>query len=157
MTAKPDPCASNCRRPLSQKAVSAFANLLQSTEAFVCATCVEVSVQSHREMKRVLFAEQMDRIELQMGGFPAAWREEQDEYWERVWENDVQAERAQFEKLGRKCHYIPGEPIQDGEARKATTVLSVASPWPPLKRPLASRADEKVSLTAQAGKYVLKD
>lgn len=148
MTSKPDPCASNCRRPLSQQATSSFANILQSTEAFVCAACVEFSVQTHREMKRALFREQMDRTELQMGAFLPGWREEQCEYWERVWENDVQAERAQFEKLGRKCHHIPGEPIRDGEAQMPPTYSSAPSPWPPSKRPLASRVDKKDGMAA---------
>lgn len=148
MTTKPEPCASNCHRPLVQRAVSAFTNILQSTEAFVCAACVEIHVQSHKEMKAVLWGEQMDRTEVQMGGLPPDWREEQNNYWQRVWQNDIEAERRHFEKLGRKCCFIPGEPLRVGDAMEVVAFPSVASPWPPLKRPLAKRSTKRVDPVA---------
>lgn len=86
-----------------------------------------------------------------MGSFPPGWREEQSEYWDRVWENDVQAERAQFEKLGRKCGYISGEPIQEGEVREVGGVSSMPSPWPPLKRPVARRDAGKIDAIEPEG------
>lgn len=142
MTKKPVPCASNCRRPISQQHVSAFTNILQSPEAFVCAACVELHIQSHKDMKRTLYEERMERTEMQMGGFPDGWRQEQRNYWRKVWENDSQAERMRFEGLGRKCYYIPGEPIEDGEVEEAGTFISAPAPWPPMKRPSATRKIE---------------
>lgn len=142
ISTSPDPCASNCRRPL-QEALSIFANIPQGTEPFICAACVEFSVRSHREMKRALFDSQMERTELQFGGFPVGWKDAQREYWERVWENDMSAERAQFEKLGRKSRAIPCESLQEGEAERPITYSGFPSPWPPARRPLASRTNQR--------------
>lgn len=89
-----------------------------------------------------------------MGGFAPEWREEQSRYWERVWDNDVQAERAQFEKLGRKSLAIPGGPIQDGEAQGVAAASSAPSPWPPSKRPAASRSIQRDDLAVPDSRSV---
>lgn len=100
-------------------------------------------------MKQALFEERLGRTELQMGDFPVGWREAQNEYWQRVWENDAQAERLRFELLGRICLFIPGAPIHNGEVHDGegqdVGEPTVSAPWPPSKRSLATRVTATIT------------
>lgn len=109
MTRIPEQCKSNCRRPLPQY-IEKYANAKNESKAFICAGCVEEYVEKHRQAKRVMFLESVEKIKGQMGGIPEGWVECQLEYWERVWKNDSQKERTEFAKLGDLCACIPGEP-----------------------------------------------
>jgi hypothetical protein len=112
-------------------------------EIFVCAACVELHVQVHREVKRDVYNYNFSRTEAQMGKFPIVWIETQKEYWEKVWENDMKKERDAFAQLGRICAYISGEPIDEGMGKIDDEGNGKsAAPWPPSRRPAKARIPE---------------
>ncbi|KAF2161249.1 hypothetical protein M409DRAFT_28288 [Zasmidium cellare ATCC 36951] len=109
ITRIPEQCKANCQRPLPE-CMAKFANAKHESHMFVCGTCVEEHVEKHRQAKRALFLETFEKTKRHMGCIPEGWIESQMEYWERVWENDMHKEKAEFAKLGEVCTSIPGEP-----------------------------------------------
>ncbi|KAK4505739.1 hypothetical protein PRZ48_003704 [Zasmidium cellare] len=133
ITRIPEQCKANCQRPLPE-CIAKFANAKHQSHAFVCGACVEQHVEKHRQNKRALFLETFDKTKLQMGCFPEGWIESQMEYWERVWENDMQKERAEFAKLGEICTSIPGEPVPVELAPAVNVGKSTFLPLAPEKK-----------------------
>ncbi|KJX95092.1 hypothetical protein TI39_contig4134g00004 [Zymoseptoria brevis] len=138
LTTKPEPCASNCKQRSSNTPSGT-----PTQDAFVCAACVELHIQVHREVKRDVYQHNLEQTEVQMGKFPPDWLEQQQEFWEKVWENDMLKEKESFERLGRSCIAIPGEPIEEGMGKIVNNEsVATAVPWPPIKRPAKVRTSE---------------
>lgn len=145
ITQGPEACASNCQGLSAMpRAFPDLSPSKHSDEPFLCAACVEEHVQQHREAKSLFFAEHLRLTALRMGSLPQDWVQKQLDYWERVWTNDVEKEKAEFARLGRTCSYIDvGDPLSR-RSMKPISPVSVRIPsWPRRLRPRSriSRSD----------------
>lgn len=116
-----------------------YANQKDESHAFVCTSCVEGHLEKHHQAKKAIFLESSEKMNV-----PEGWVERQLAYWERVWKNDIEKERAELKKLGEDCTCIPGEPIPIELAVEPKFGKSTGLPLPPTKKPKKLRTPSKI-------------
>lgn len=138
ITGTPETCASNCRREYNEKTLR-WATAVVTNECFVCAACVNIHVQEHRHAQLQNQKDRFARTEARMGHFRPEWLEKQMAYARRVLDNDVEKEKKEFEKLGRPCLMISGEPLDTAD-ETAIKLTAARMPWPPRQSPKGNRS-----------------
>lgn len=138
ITRTPEACASNCQREYNEKTLR-WANAVITKECFVCAACVNMHTQEHRQTQLQSLEARFARTEARMGHFRPEWVKKQMSYARRVLDNDLEKEQKEFEKLGRPCMMISGEPLVSIDER-AAKVTAARIPWPPRQSPKQSRS-----------------
>lgn len=108
MTEAPEACGSNCRG-----CDSFFANA-RTGAPFACGVCIAGSVRGHYSAKRVLFRQNLERLESSLGGsFQPEGKEQRVACMEAVWRSNMKEEQQALQKLGRRCEAINCELCDD--------------------------------------------